>query len=193
MNRQLALSVNASRPLILTLLLTLVLLFAGTPAYAEAPANDDFDGAAAVPTLPFATAVELEPAPNDRIAGATAVPAVRPYHDAVSFRLATRDLGDPYCGSGPTVWYTFTPSWDTRLALRASGSEAAVSVYTGEPGSLTQVVCQYLHIVPALEIEVVAGETYYIMLAAAWYYPGDVDFTLQPDNAYVYLPAIMKP
>ncbi len=72
------------------------------------------------------------------------------YYNTESTLLATRDiLNDPSisCG-GPSqhynsVWYTIQPSVNTRLDLSTAGSDydTVLAVWTGTPGSLTEVAC----------------------------------------------------
>lgn len=52
----------------------------------------------------------------------------------------------PTCSAGGlpvthTVWYTLTPTQDRLLDIFATGYDSVLAVYTGQPGSLTQVAC----------------------------------------------------
>jgi hypothetical protein len=117
---------------------------------------------------------ELIPPPNDDIQNAAIIAAL-PYSHTVDFSGAMRATDDPYCGSGPNVWYKFTPTRSLRLEVETYGYDTAVSLYTGVPGNLTQLACQSLYTGQSLVRDVWAGETYYMMVSA--YYgtiPGDL-------------------
>jgi hypothetical protein len=104
------------------------------------PANDSFDQATTIATLPFST-----PAPI-----ANASPA----------------FDDPSCGrQGATLWYRFTPSADVRVtADMAEGSFGAnVAVYSGTRGNLRELDCSTWG---EARFDAVAGVTYYIMVNA---------------------------
>jgi hypothetical protein len=95
-----------------------VLGLATLPAYASVPGNDDFDNATVITGLPFDTQIDTS--------------------------QATRANDDPTdCVGSNTVWYSYTPSGDTRVELDTSGSDynAVTSVWTGQRGSLQQIAC----------------------------------------------------
>jgi hypothetical protein len=112
------------------------------------PANDDFDDAIQITGLPFSD--------SNR-----------------DTRAATTAADDPDCfGREATVWYRFTPDQDARVEISTAGSNysTSLSAYTGERGSLTQVGCTTTAIpgpLPVLRLDVSAGVTYHIMVAAA--------------------------
>ena len=49
-------------------------------------------------------------------------------------------------------------------------------MYSGAPGSLAQLACQYFYYEHSMEVDVWAGETYYFMVAGAWNIGGDIVF-----------------
>jgi Ca2+-binding RTX toxin-like protein len=99
---------------------------------------------AVVPFILFAISpAAAVPPSNDEIANATQVASL-PYSNTVSTVDATRSPTDPYCvGGSHNVWYTFTPENDMRVLANTFGSsfDTTLSVYTGSPGSLTQIAC----------------------------------------------------
>jgi hypothetical protein len=128
--------------------------YTGAPQ-AQVPANDDFDNATVITTLPFidnqntteATTEADEPAdPND---------------PAVCF------VG------GHTVWYQFTPSVDMRINANTFGSDydTGIAVFTSTNGDLSFVLCnddavtgQFVQ--SNLNFDAVAGTTYYFMVGS---------------------------
>jgi len=83
---------------------------------------------------------------NDDFDSATVIQGL-PYSITQDTRLATRAEDDPStCGSGAnssSVWYRFTPSATTTVAISTDGSsyDTVVSVWTGSRGGLTNVRC----------------------------------------------------
>ena len=67
------------------------------------------------------------------------------FSDFVEAGFASPGADDPDCfGTGSTVWYRLTPDETKRIeavAFDASGWDPTLSVYTGRPGSLTQIAC----------------------------------------------------
>ena len=131
-----------------SLFLVLAITFAGgTPAMAAPPSNDD-------------------------IASATPVIEPLPFSDSINTVEATTAPDDPDCfGQGPTVWYAYTPSIDIRIVANTFGSDydTTLSVYTGSPGSLTQIACNddiSGTLQSAVVIDVFAGQTYFFMVGA---------------------------
>jgi hypothetical protein len=123
------------------------------------PANDDFDNSTEIPGLPFAHAIDT--------------------------RGATTAADDPQCfGQGPTVWYSFTPSADTRIDANTFGSnyDTTLSVYTGSRGALTQIECNddAQGLQSQVLYDAIAGETYFFMVAA-WDSGAGGDLTLSVD------------
>jgi hypothetical protein len=146
----------ASRPLLgvvyAALAFATLLLFPTRAAHAQ-PANDDFASATVVSQLPFT--------------------------DTINTVDATTALDDPNCaGNGPTVWYSFTPSSDVDVFVEANtfGSEydTTVSVYTGSPGNLAQLVCNddTGSLQSRVVFNAIAGTTYYVMVGAFASGPG---------------------
>ncbi len=130
-----------------------------SPAYADAPSNDDFSNAA--------------------IVGAT------PYSDASSTFEATRAEDDPGCGDGGTIWYSYTATTDGYVEANTDGSnfDTMLGAYAGERGALSDLGCsddsQY-GVASAVVLQATAGTTYHFMVDN--YYGaangGDVVFNL---------------
>lgn len=115
------------------------------------PANDDFDDATGISTLPFVDAIDTR---NARVAS-----------------------DDPTCfGQRASVWYAYTPDRDMFLKAQTYGSSyvATVSAYTGSRGNLTQLACTLQY----LAITVRAGQTVYFMVTP-YSGTGDLVFTLK--------------
>lgn len=84
------------------------------------------------------------PPPNDDFDSATVVPEPLPFTDSLDTSFATTAPDDPSCeGMGHTVWYSFTPTADTRVSANTFGSDydTTLSAYTGKRGALTQIAC----------------------------------------------------
>lgn len=116
-------------------------------------ANDDFDGATVITSLPFT--------------------------DAVNTSDATTAGDDPEdcVGTGPTVWYRFTPSESSRITVNTSGSnyDTGLSAYTGARGALVLVGCNDDAggtVQSRLTVEAVAGQTLFFMVGAFASGPG---------------------
>lgn len=138
----------------------------------------------ALALLLCATYAWAVPPPNDDISAATVIPSV-PFTDTEDTREATVAPDDPECaGRSATVWYAFTPTSDMTLRAHTFGSnyDTTLSVYTGSPGSLTQLACN--DDAQGLQSQVIftatAGVTYYFMVGAFGSGPGgDLVFTLE--------------
>jgi hypothetical protein len=119
------------------------------------PANDDFDDAIAITSLPYGDTLDISEATTD---------ADDPLHDET-------------CGfqpiDGQTVWYRFTPSADMRIVastVRTIGFDPPISVYTGTRGALT---CAVSGVLPSVAtFDAVAGTTYYLVAGASEFDPG---------------------
>jgi len=105
-----------------------------------AVANDDFDNALVVTTLP--------------------------YSNTQNIIEATTAIDDPVftCTSGQqynTVWYSYTPSISDTLIFSTNGSQysTVLAVWTGARGSLTSQVCSTG---AQVQLAVNAGTTYFI-------------------------------
>lgn len=144
----------------ITLVAMALVLFNMSPAVAVPPSNDDFDGANLV----------VEPLP---------------FGDAVNTTEATTAGDDPDCvGNGPTVWYAYTPTQDTRIESKTFGSDydTTLSVYTGSRGNLTQIACNddAGSVQSRVVFDAVAGQTYFFMIGAYASGPGgNLEFTVQ--------------
>jgi len=145
--------------------LTAMLLLLSTAVAQAAPANDDIAQATPITTLPFT--------------------------DSTATVGATRAPGEWTCdGSSDvttTVWYVFTPAADTSIVASTVGSDYIItlSVHTGEPGALTQIVCNQEyddHFQSQAEVHfaATAGTTYFIMVGCGYRYcpGGDLRFSL---------------
>jgi len=117
------------------------------------------------------------PPSNDNFDGATAVTTPLPFIDNINTVEATTAPDDPSCaGQGPTVWYSFTPSEDTRIQAKTFGSDydTTLSVYTGTSGSLSQINCNddAGGTQSSVIFNAVAGQTYFFMVGAFGSGPG---------------------
>lgn len=148
---------------LLLLVLALGLLITSTPAYAEAPGNDDFDFATEIDWLPFA--------------------------DPLYTGEATAASDDPTTcyNTSNSVWWVYTPLDNMRLAADTIGStyDTTLSVHTGSRGDLAQRACNddYYGLQSFVSFDAVAGETYYFMVTDLGWGGGDLVF-----NAYEVVP-----
>src|ERR1051325_6348118 len=134
---------TARRSLALASAFLIAAISAFSSAHA-APANDDFESAAAVGSLPFAVQVDTTG--------------------------ATTQTGEPSafeaCASaGASVWYSYTPARDERLAVsvRNSGFDATVGVYSGTSlNALALLGCGRTPFVTAH-----AGDTYWFQIGGS--------------------------
>lgn len=101
------------------------------------PANDDFDHATVVPSLPFTDTIDAS--------GATS---------------AADDPTSCLGGTDSSVWYDVTASIDE---LIVADSNASIGVFAGSRGSLQQVACGSFF--QAASWHAVAGVKYHVMLA----------------------------
>lgn len=119
----------------------------------------------------------LPPPPNDEIDNALAVPAL-PFSHTQSMTTATMALDDPFCyGSGPSVWFSYTPFVDGRVEFNTIGSGflTTLSVYQGTRGNLSQLTCNYNGADARIRFDATAGVTYYVMASApSWSTPGQL-------------------
>ena len=104
---------------------------------------------------------------NDAIDSATSIGAL-PYNDTLDTTEATTAADDPSCaGNGHTVWYRYTPSSSIRVDANTFGSsyDTTISVYTGSPGSLTQIACNddAQGLQSQVTFDATAGQSYYVM------------------------------
>jgi hypothetical protein len=112
---------------------------------AAPPANDDFDQATDLGSLPAAT--------SGNSSSATSAP------------------DDPSCfGNAASVWYRFTAPTDTTVSADTFGSgyDTTLSAYTGARGSLDRIACANTSGGgEQVSFPVSAGTTYYLMIASA--------------------------
>lgn len=142
-------------------LTALALTLLATPASAAPPTNDDFGAGEVVPSLPHTTTSDTTE--------------------------ATRAEDDPACihGLAPTVWYSYTSSFDGWLDLDLNGStfDTTLGVYTGERGGLTEVACNdddpRYGLASAVKVPVTAGTTYHIQVSGLGSAAGPVRLNLQ--------------
>lgn len=144
---------KSSRPTLVATGSLVLVLGLTAPAYADhPPTNDDFDDAVVVAELPF--------------------------DDQIDTSHATTAEDDPDCfGSGPTVWYQFTPTADMRVEANTFDSDydTTLSVYTGTRGDLTQIACNddaAFTLQSRVRFDAEAGETYHLMVGAFFGGPG---------------------
>jgi PKD repeat protein len=109
---------------------------------AQAPANDDFDGATVIPNLPFT--------------------------DTINTTEATMAGDDPGFGCWYTqtnsVWYAFTPDNDMWLQTDTVGSSyyTSLGVFTGTRGNLSPVASNCSS--GATQFQATGGVTYYFII-----------------------------
>jgi hypothetical protein len=112
-----------------------------TLASVPTPANDDFDNATAITTLPFM--------------------------DARDTTGATTATDDPRACFYPqaSVWYSFTAPANMKVEASTSGSDylAFVAIFTGSRGALSAVGCAYSPYSP-FRFDAIAGQTYHMMV-----------------------------
>ena len=83
---------------------------------------------------------------NDKFKNATVITST-PFTANVDTTKATSEPSDPIppCGLFPieSVWFQFTPSADVTLTADTNGSDydTVLSVWTGSPGSFSNVAC----------------------------------------------------
>jgi hypothetical protein len=109
------------------------------------PANDDFNSATIISTLPFT--------------------------DNVDTTGATSAADDPsQCGNNGSVWYAFTPSQNEIITASTFGSnyDTVLSAYTGVRGALTLVACNDDSsgtLQSQVKFSSTAGTTYFFMIS----------------------------
>lgn len=108
---------------------------------------------------------------NDTAAGAVVVTAL-PYLAYGDTTNATRDSDDASScnGTGPTIWYAFTPSQDITVAASTSGNsfDTVLLAYTGSPGALTLLACDDDSaggLASRLVLPLTGGQTYYLAIS----------------------------
>jgi len=140
-------------------------------------ANDDFDNATIIASLPFSNSFNL-------------ADATHASDDPTNSLFINEDLAYPQ--GGPTVWYRYTPTVDTDIiADNAGGNFLVIFVYTGARGSLTNVAvntsssfCAFGPLRP-LRLHTFAGVTYYFMVTDFTFCPVDLVFSLRRNDGTV--------
>jgi hypothetical protein len=130
----------------------------------------------------LAPAALAQPA-NDEIANAMSFSAL-PFSDGpVDTTTATSAPDDPQCaGTGPTVWYAFTPTSDVKVGIDTFGSDydTTLSAYTGSPGNLIRIACNddapVGTLQSAIAFDATGGITHFIMVGAFDSGPGGTLF-----------------
>jgi len=124
---------------------------------------------------------------NDDCANATPIGAL-PFSDAVDTTEATTEAGDPTfdCDNGSygqearSVWYSYTPSSDTLLAVSTAGSDfyGLAAAYVGSSaGGLVPIACNAFGegYQSRLIFKALAGTTYYLQVGGY----GDIEAVRQ--------------
>jgi len=117
------------------------------------------------------------PPANDDISAAIVIGDL-PFTHTEKTTLATTAYDDPFCGGwGHSVWYSFTPSVDTRVEINTFGSDydTTLSVYSGTRGSLSSIACNDnagRSNQSRVRFNAVAGTTYWIMASSYYGMPG---------------------
>jgi hypothetical protein len=120
---------------------------------------------AAITAAPVAAARPAPPA-NDDIANAVVIAAL-PYSASQDTKRATASPDDGGCGGEQdlaTVWYTFTPTADTRILVDATASSYEVGVNIFESTADGRFVISCFQGPGTADL--MAGTTYYLMFAA---------------------------
>ena len=143
--------------------------------------NDGADWCRQNPSLGAQNAGCFPPPANDDIASPTVISGTF-HNETVDLRGATNSSDPvPSCATNVnnSAWYEYTPSinLDMELAvLNASFSEIVVSLWSGSPGSLSEVTCDN-GASPSLQASLTGGTTYYIMIAGENGDSGTVEFS----------------
>jgi hypothetical protein len=114
------------------------------------------------------------PPANDDIANATVFSSL-PNGDIFSIEQATLAPGDPdascdVIGPDKTVWYRYTPAASEVVRFNATVNGTLfryLAVFSGAPGSLTEVACAAHQASTSLSVALTGGVTYYLLVAAA--------------------------
>jgi hypothetical protein len=159
--------------LLVTLLTVFTIAFCGvSPVLAAAPANDNFNSAAAISTVPYNTSVDIKD--------------------------ATIENDEPSPGGNTiyhTVWYSYTPTASGTIVATIETTEVVpmLGVYTGGSiSTLSQIAFSGWGSVE-LALILTAGSTYYFQVGSLFDYSvGTVQFGLElappPTVSFSYLP-----
>ena len=130
---------------------------------------------------------------NDDFANAAVInPSALPFSDSVDTTSATTETGEPGGGcfySGPTVWYSITPSSDGvfRVDTSTSNYTNAINIYTGSNlNALSFAGCGYSFQQPTFRAT--SGTTYYVQVGG-YFSSGQLQLTLSqvpspPNDAF---------
>ena len=140
----------------------------------------------------FITSTLPPPPPNDDIANARDIPApalVFHFQDTLNTISATSEGNEP-CEGRRSVWYRITPTVNPCVTVDVAGTtyNTVVGVFSGSPGELHRVTdCYWIGPGAAtLGFAAVAGEIYYILVAASYGDGGDLVITVHgsgpPEN-----------
>ena len=154
------------------------MLAVAAPARAAAPANDDWDQATVVSAVPFTTTEDT--------------------------RDATTASDDDSFFFSKTVWFSFTPGVDERVAFSTQGSDYDTDtlVYTGSRAArVAMSTCDY----PGYGIlwcNVAAGTTYHVMVSARYrvggqlvfsvVFPPSISFAVDPSATLLAEPRVVR-
>jgi hypothetical protein len=130
-------------------------------------------------TVVGAPAAQAAVPSNDDISAAVAFSSV-PVTFTVNTEAATVAPGETLCAreAQATVWYAFTPTSSGRYAFDtvASDYDTDLAIYSGSPGHLTQLDCEYYQYLnnsdwdwqARLALALTAGTTYYIQVGTGF-------------------------
>lgn len=132
--------------------------------YVIPPANDDFDHATSINTLPYRTTQDTRSA------------------------TAAADDPRPSCWDvGANVWYRFTPTTSSMVRFQTKGYSTWLALLTGTRGNLTEVGCndygEFGEWVSRVEATVTAGTTYYLLIGGDDSDVGDLTLDITPLTA----------
>ena len=127
------------------------------------PANDDFDQATQIASLPF----------SDSLSTFTATDAVDDPHDCIS-------------SVGKTIWYSLTASANMTIEVNTFGSDfdTVLAAYVGTRGQLNQIGCNddASGVQSQLFLDVSAGQTVFFMVGGFSSSSGNLIFTVVPST-----------
>jgi hypothetical protein len=135
-----------------------------------------------------AAATQTRAVANDEIGAATVIGSL-PFGTAQSVAEATKAADDPGLPCAPgqspkwrSVWFRYTPATAQNLKAHTGGSDydTLLAVWTGSPGSLTNVACSddAIGLQSYAEFAVAAGTTYYFEVASVYENPGGTQMYL---------------
>jgi hypothetical protein len=141
-------------------LVSLLLTLTPGKAWAAPPANDDFDNASVVSSLPFS--------------------------DSLNTTEATTSGDDPTCAGktvGYSLWYRITPDQNMEIRANTFGSnyDTLLGIYTGSRESLNEMVCNddSAGYQSSVQFNALGGETYFLMVGNGFGPPGDLVFSME--------------